>query len=395
MVVLNTATTRSINDAGSKLDEIIYLDFQATTPLDPQVKEGMIPWMSGAWNPHAVEHRIGRAAAEAVEEAREKVAGLLGCRHTEIIFTSGATEASNIVLRGLTNSGDRFAISQLEHASVMATAEFLTSEGSLLHRLDVDEEGILDVGELEKCLEAQPALVSVVAVSSEIGVVQPIEHISILCADSGVPFHSDMTQAVGRIPSAIENSPVTYASISSHKIYGPQGIGALFIRDGAKKPRPLSTGGGQEKGLRSGTLPVASCVGFGIACELAKFTLERDYEHTKKLSHIMLDGLQSLDGWQVNGSIEQRIPHNLSVAFEDVDAELLLTMLPELALATGSACSAGSLKDSVTLKAIGLSDELASGTVRIGFGRTTTVEDVQTAAALLCERVRLIRGIGA
>ena len=224
---------------------------------------------------------------------------------------------------------------------------------------------------------------------------QPIEHISILCADSGVPFHSDMTQAVGRVPSTIENSPVTYASISSHKIYGPQGIGALFIRDGAKKPRPLSTGGGQEKGLRSGTLPVASCVGFGIACELAKFTLERDYEHTKKLSQIMLDGLQSLDGWQVNGSIEQRIPHNLSVAFEDVDAELLLTMLPELALATGSACSAGSLKDSVALKAIGLSDELASGTVRIGFGRTTTVEDVQTAAALLCERVRLIRGIGA
>ena len=373
----------------------IFLDFQATTPLDPAVLEAMLPWMSGPYNAHATEHRIGRMASDAVEEAREKVAALVGCERSEITFTSGATEASNIVLRGLTCSGDGLAISALEHASVAETAHTLEAEGRYVCRLGVNESGILDLDALQTALASRPALVSITAVNNEIGTVQPIEEAAALCAENGVPLHSDMTQAVGRIPSKLQNSPVMYASISSHKIYGPQGIGALFIRNGAALPRPLATGGGQENGLRPGTLPVASCIGFGVACDLAVAQHERDFEHAVNLSQTMLEALANLDGWQVNGSLEERIPHNLSIAFEGVDADVLLASMPELALATGSACSSGSLKGSETLRAIGLAEDLAGGTVRIGFGRTTTLDEVQVAAALLCDRVGMLRRMAA
>ena len=373
----------------------IFLDFQATTPLDPAVLEAMLPWMSGPYNAHATEHRIGRTASAAVEEAREKVATLLGCERSEVTFTSGATEASNIVLRGLTRSGDELAISALEHASVAETAHTLEAEGRDVCRLGVNEGGILDLDALQTALASRPALVSITAVNNEIGTVQPIEEIAALCAENDVPLHSDMTQAVGRIPSKIQNSPMMYASISSHKIYGPQGIGALFIRNGATMPRPLATGGGQENGLRPGTLPVASCIGFGVACDLAVARRERDFEHAVNLSQAMLEALACLDRWQVNGSLEERIPHNLSIAFEGVDADVLLASMPELALATGSACSSGALKGSETLRAIGLAEDLASGTVRIGFGRTTTLDEAQVAAALICDRVGVLRRMAA
>ena len=376
-------------------DETIFLDFQATTPLEPAVLEAMLPWMSGAYNAHATEHRIGRMASHAVEEAREKVAALLGCESSEITFTSGATEASNIVLRGLTRSGDGLAISALEHASVMETAYSLEAEGRSVRCLGVSEEGILDLDALQSALASRLALMSLTAVNNEIGTVQPIEEVAGLCTENGVPLHSDMAQAVGRIPLVLRNSSITYASISSHKIYGPQGVGALFVRSGAVMPRPLATGGGQEKGLRPGTLPVATCVGFGVASDLAITERERDAEHTRNLSRAMLDALAELDGWQVNGSLEERIPHNLSIAFEGVDADVLLASMPELALATGAACSAGALKGSETLRAIGLPDALAGGTVRMGFGRTTTLDEVRTAADLLCERVRWLRRVAA
>ena len=356
------------------------------------VLEAMLPWMSGAYNAHATEHRIGRDAADAVECARGKVAALLGCNHSEIIFTSGATEASNIVLRGLTGCGDLLVISRLEHASVMETAHALEDEGGAVRRLEVSEDGLLDLDDLEDALSAQPKLVSITAVNNEIGTVQPIEEGAILCTEQGVLFHSDVTQAVGRIPLDLHNSSVLYASLSSHKIYGPQGVGALFIRNGAALPRPLSSGGGQENGLRPGTLPVAICVGFGVACELALAQRECDFIHATNLSRVLQESLGNLEGWHINGSLEERIPHNLSIAFEDVDAEILLASIPELALATGSACSAGALEVSETLRAIGLSDDLADGTIRISFGRTTTVDEVRIAAGLLCERIRSLRG---
>lgn len=368
--------------------ETIFLDFQATTPLDPAVLEAMLPWMHGAYNPHATEHRLGRLASDAVEGAREKVAALLGCDHSEVTFTSGATEASNIVLRGVTRSGDRIAISALEHPSVMETAVALESEGRVVSRLGVSDDGILDLGALEEALPSKPAIVSITAVNNEIGTVQPIEEVAGLCSGRNVPLHTDLTQAAGRLPLSLRSLPVMYASISSHKIYGPQGVGALFTRNGAPIPRPLSTGGGQERGLRPGTLPVANCVGFGAACDLALVQRARDFEHARTLGRIMLDEFEDLEGWQVNGSLEERIPHNLSIAFEDVDADALLASVPELALATGSACSAGSLKGSETLRAIGLPEELIQGTVRIGFGRTTTGDEVRAAARLLRARVR-------
>lgn len=371
--------------------ETIFLDFQATTPLDPTVLEAMLPWMNGAWNAHAIEHRIGRAAHNAVEEAREKVAALLECDSSEITFTSGATEASNIILRGLTRPGDELAISAVEHASVVETAHALETEGRTVRLIGVSDDGVLDLSDLEDVLASRPTLVSIIAVNNEIGTVQPIEEAAVLFAESGVPLHSDMTQAAGRIPLTLRSSRVMYASISSHKIYGPQGIGAIFVRNGAVKPQPLTTGGGQEGGLRPGTLPVANCVGFGVACDLAVAQRERDFEHARNLSRVMLDGLAGLEGWQVNGSLDERIPHNLNIAFDGVDAEVLLGSLPELALATGSACSAGSPKRSETLQAIGLPDDLADGSVRIGFGRTTTADEVRTAAGLLRKQVNLLR----
>lgn len=372
-------------------DDTIYLDFQATTPLDPAVLEAMLPWMAGAWNAHATEHRLGREAADAVENAREKVAYLLGCGPSEIAFTSGATEASNIVLRGLTQPGDRLAISTLEHASVVETANALEAGGREVRRVVSTEDGIVDLEALEAAVDAGPALVSITAVNNEIGTAQPIGEAAALCAESGVALHSDMTQAAGRLPISLRDVPVAYASISAHKIYGPQGVGAIFMREGAKKPAPMSTGGGQELGVRPGTLPVAACVGFGAACELAVERRERDFGRARELFRSMLDLLADLDGWQVNGSLGKRIPHNLSIAFEGVDAEALLASLPELALSTGSACSAGSLARSETLKAIGLPDDLADGTVRIGFGRTTMPDDIRIAAGLLRERVTALR----
>ena len=371
--------------------EVIFLDFQATTPLDPRVLEAMLPWMDGPYNAHATEHRIGRKAFDAVEEARSRVAALLGCEPSEIIFTSGATEASNIVLRGLTFVGANIAISTVEHASVMQTAYALESEGRTVRQVGVSGEGILLIEELQSELASSPTLVSIMAVNNEIGTIQPIEEAACICTEQDVFLHSDLTQAVGRTPLNLSNSFVSYASISSHKIYGPQGVGALFIRRGAAVPRPVSTGGGQESGLRPGTLPVASCVGFGVACEIAMDQRECDWEHAERLSTIMLDLLAGLDGWQVNGSLEERIPHNLSITFSDVDAEVLLASMPELAMSTGSACSAGSLKQSDTLRAIGLPDDLAQGTIRVGFGRTTTLDEVEFATALLCDRVRSLR----
>ena len=384
----SAATEKSAADACGRT---IFLDFQATTPLDPRVLDAMLPWLKGAHNAHAVEHGPGRAAARAVDDARERVATLLGCRPREITFTSGATEASNIVLRGLTAPGDALAISAIEHASVMATADALQAQGRSVSRVRVNEDGVLDLDALGEALTAPTRLVSIMAVNNEIGTVQPIEEAAGLCAERGAPLHSDVTQAAGRVPVRLGGSPVAYASMSAHKIYGPQGVGALFVGDGTAVPRPLATGGAQENGLRAGTLPVASCVGFGVACELAIAQRQRDFEHAAYLRRTMLEGLSGLDGWQVNGALEERVPHNLSIAFDGVDADVLLESLPQLALATGSACSGGALKESETLKAIGLPRSLAEGTVRIGFGRTTTVDEVRTAAALIRERVELLR----
>ena len=371
--------------------EPIYLDFQATTPLDPAVLDAMLPWLKCPYNAHAEEHAIGRRAADAIEQARQSVSSLIGCRPSEITFTSGATEASNIVLRGLARPGTQIAVSQLEHASVAETADALFADGVTVTRIQATEAGTIDISCLDDVLCSEIALVSIVAVNNEIGTVQPVAEAASVCANHGVPLHSDITQAVGRIPLALGNWSVAYASMSAHKLYGPQGVGALYADQNAPQLPPLCTGGAQERGLRPGTLPVASCVGFGVACELALEQLEHDARHARNLARTMLEGLAGLEGWQVNGSLDERIPHNLSIAFDDIDAEVLLASTPELALSTGSACSSGSLRTSTTLEALGLPDDLARGTVRIGFGRTTTLDEVRTAASILQTRVALLR----
>ena len=290
------------------LPDTVYLDFQATTPLDPAVLDAMLPWLAGAYNAHASEHSIGQQAAAAIEAARQSVADLLGCHYSEVTFTSGATEASNIVLRGLIRPDDSLAISSLEHASVAETANVLASTGADLHHLDTNEDGILEVSHLEDLLDNHLNLVSITAVNNEIGTIQPIAAAAALCAERGVPLHTDITQAVGRLPIALADVPIAYASMSSHKIYGPQGIGALYIRQGAPKPAALFAGGDQEHGLRPGTLPVAACVGFGAACDLAASRRRKDACQARSLAHAFLRRLADLDGWQVNGSLDEPNP---------------------------------------------------------------------------------------
>lgn len=388
---INSISAVSVAHELPSCSDTIFLDFQATTPLDPVVFDAMLPWLKGPWNSHAVEHHMGRIADRAVKNSRTSVANLLGCEPDEITFTSGATEASNMVLRGITNSGDGLVISAIEHASVAQTALVLQDKGRIVRQLAVGTDGILDLYALESALSTRPALVSIMAVNNEIGTIQPIDEAAALCEEYEVPLHTDITQAVGRIPLTMRETSASYASISAHKIYGPQGIGALFVRRGAIRPKPITSGGGQEKGLRPGTLSVANCVGFGVACDQAVTLREEERNHVEQLSGVVLEILSELDGWHVNGSLEDRIPHNLSIAFEGVEADVLLATTPELALATGSACAGGALVESDTLKAIGLPQNLAEGTVRIGFGRTTTIENAQTAARLLCERVRSLR----
>ncbi len=372
---------------------VIYLDNQASTRPDPRVVEAMAPWLDVAANPHATEHATGRAAATAVEQARERVATLLGCNPTEITFTSGATEASNIVLRGLLHRDDRLIISAIEHPSIAAAAQALMAEGVNVTTIGVDADGLLDLEALETAMGDGAALVSIMQVNNEIGTIQPISDIAAMCTMRDTPFHCDLTQGVGRAPSPLRDRQVAYASLSAHKIHGPQGIGALYLRSGSQRPSAIHHGGGQERGLRPGTLPVAACVGFGKACEIALDRHSEDHAHALSLQRAALAVLSALEGWHVNGSLDQRVPHNLSLTFAGVEAEALLAMLPGFALATGSACSGGAAGSSPTLQALGLDPEAIAATVRMGFGRDTTRDDVVKATRAIADAVGQLRGV--
>ena len=353
----------------------------------------MAPWLEVAANPHATEHATGRAAAAAVEQARERVATMLGCDPAEITFTSGATEASNIVLRGLLGSGDRLVISTIEHPSVAGPARALASQGVDVTTVGVDADGLLDLEALEVALVEGVALTSVMQVNNEIGTIQPIADVAALCAMVDTPLHCDLTQGAGRMPSPLRDRQVGYASLSAHKIHGPQGIGALYVRSGVRRPAALHDGGGQERGLRPGTLPVAACVGFGKACEIALERQSDDHIHAVSLQRAALAVLSALEGWHINGSLDQRVPHNLSLTFAGVEADALLAMLPGFALATGSACSGGAPGSSPTLQALGLDREAIAATVRMGFGRDTSRDEVVRATSAIADAVAQLRGL--
>ena len=368
----------------------IYLDNQATTPLDPRVLEAMMPYFTTKFgNPHSRSHSYGWEAENAVELAREKVASLIGAEAKEIIFTSGATESNNLALKGVAKFyGDKknhIITIVTEHKCVLDTCRHLEQEGFNVTYLPVMANGIVDLEILEKAITDQTMLVSVMAVNNEIGVIQPLKEIGRICRARNVFFHSDIAQAFGKIPIDVNEFNIDLASISGHKIYGPKGVGALYVR---KKPRirllPLFNGGGQERGVRSGTVAPALVVGFGKASEIAAAEMEKDYQHAQKLFDQFYKKI-TLEAPEVylNGDKNQRYPGNINLSFAYIEGESMILAIKDLAVSSGSACTSSSLEPSYVLRAMGVGDALAHTSIRFGFGRFTTEEEVDYAVKLL------------
>ncbi|PPQ26830.1 cysteine desulfurase family protein [Rhodopila globiformis] len=371
----------------------VYLDNQATTRCDPRVVQAMLPFFSEDYgNPHSVEHVVGRKAEDAVEHARARVATLLGADAKEIIFTSGATEANNIAIKGaarfaagMDDPRRRIITLATEHKCVLEAVADMTAEGFEPVILPVRPDGLLDPDELRRALLVPTLLVSVMAVNNETGVIQDIPGLAAIAKQAGALFHTDLAQAVGKIPVELNNWKVDLASVSGHKLYGPKGVGALYVR---RRPRvrlaPLFSGGGQERGLRSGTLPTPLIVGLGTACDLAAAGMEDEAERTADLRQRLLDRLATdIPGLRVNGSWQARIAGNLNLTFPAATAVDLMRAVPDLCVSTGSACSSAEVEPSYVLRAMGLSDRAAASTLRIGIGRFTSAADIDYAAAAL------------
>ncbi|KAI1823406.1 cysteine desulfurase [Xylaria intraflava] len=377
----------------------IYLDMQATTPVDPRVLDAMLPFFVGVYgNPHSRTHAYGWESEKAVEEAREHVANLIGADPKEIIFTSGATESNNMSIKGVARffgrSGKKKHIvtSQTEHKCVLDSCRHLQDEGFEVTYLPVQSNGLINMAELEAAIRPDTALVSIMTVNNEIGVIQPVEEIGKLCRQKKVFFHTDAAQAVGKIPLDVNAMNIDLMSISSHKIYGPKGIGACYVR---RRPRvrldPIISGGGQERGLRSGTLAPPLVVGFGEACRIAKAEMQYDSKYIKSLSDRLLNGLLSMEHTSQNGDAKNFYPGCVNVSFAYVEGESLLMALKDIALSSGSACTSASLEPSYVLRALGNSDESAHSSIRFGIGRFTSVEEIDYVLKAVQERVTFLR----
>ncbi|KAI5462613.1 pyridoxal phosphate-dependent transferase [Mariannaea sp. PMI_226] len=377
----------------------IYLDMQATTPVDPRVLDAMMPFYTGVYgNPHSRTHSYGWESEKAVEEAREHIANLIGADSKEIIFTSGATESNNMSIKGVARffgrSGKKKHIitTQTEHKCVLDSCRHLQDEGFEVTYLPVQGNGLIKMEDLEAAIKPETALVSVMAVNNEIGVIQPIEEIGKLCRKKKVFFHTDAAQAVGKIPMDVNAMNIDLMSISSHKIYGPKGIGACYVR---RRPRvrldPLITGGGQERGLRSGTLAPPLVAGFGEACRIAKEEMEYDSKRVKSLSDRLLNGLLAMEHTTQNGDPKAFYPGCVNVSFAYVEGESLLMALKDIALSSGSACTSASLEPSYVLRALGNSDESAHSSIRFGIGRFTTDAEIDYVLKAVEERVTFLR----
>jgi cysteine desulfurase len=381
----------------------IYLDFQSTTPLDPRVLDAMMPYLVGAaGNPHSTSHLHGQAASRAVEAARAEVAALIGAQPDEIVFTSGATEADNMLIRGAAlrgREGGRNAIVTCvtEHQAVLEVAKRLSHSGHELRLVSVDASGTIDLRELGAAVTEDVSVVSVMAANNEIGVLQPLTEIGDLCRRTGALFHSDAAQAVGKVPFDMGTNHVDLASLSAHKLYGPMGIGAAVVSRGVRRRiDALIHGGGQQNGLRSGTLPVALCVGFGAACRIAAEVQQSEAASLQIMSCTFLRALADRGVlFAVNGTLDARLPGNLNIRFVGVDAEaLLMRVRPYLSISSGSACTAESLDPSHVLLALGHGVEAAEESVRIGFGRTTTMVQVHQAAETIARAVAGLARLG-
>ncbi len=382
-----------MTDAPSRPNQPVYLDNQATTRCDPRVVQAMLPYFSEDYgNPHSAEHVMGQRAEAAVEKARAQVAAAIGAEVREVVFTSGATEANNIAIRGAArfaaNMGDprrRIIAVVTEHKCVLESVADLAAEGFEPVFLPVRPDGLLDPDTLREALTTPTLLVSVMAVNNETGVIQDIAGLAAIAKAAGALFHSDLAQAVGKIAIDLTAWKVDLASISGHKLYGPKGVGALFVR---RRPRvrllPLFSGGGQERGLRSGTLPTPLIVGLGEACRLATAELTADAERIAMLRCGLWDRLRrDIPGIRLNGSETARIAGNLNVTFPRATASELMHAVPDLCVSTGSACSSAEVEPSYVLRALGLSGQQAARTLRIGIGRFTSAADIDYAAAAL------------
>lgn len=378
----------------------IYLDNHATTPCDPRVVEVMLPYFTEHFgNAGSRNHAFGWEAQEAIEKARGQVADLLGADAKEIIFTSGATESDNLALLGVAHfykeKGKHIITSNIEHKAILDCAHALEKEGYTFTYLPVNEEGLLTAEQVKAAIRPDTILCSIMWANNEIGVVQPIKEIGAVCRAAGVVFHTDAVQGLGRIPFDVNDMNVDLASISAHKIYGPKGIGALYVRRARPRIRlePMFYGGGQERGLRSGTQPVQQIVGLGKAAELAKEALTNgEIEKTKALRDRLWTGLQAnLDELYLNGSWEHRLPNNLNVSFAYCEGEAIMMAIKNLAVSSGSACTSSSLEPSYVLRALGVSVELAHTSIRFGIGRFTTEEEVDYAIKLMTEKITWLR----
>ncbi|KAF2350653.1 Cysteine desulfurase IscS, partial [Trinorchestia longiramus] len=378
--------------------QALYLDAQATTALDPRVLDKMMPYLTHQYgNPHSRTHSYGWETEAAVEKAREQVAELVGADKREIVFTSGATESNNISIKGVARfyrAKKRHVITlQTEHKCVLDSCRALEHEGYDVTYLPVLPTGLVDVNELAKALRPDTALVSIMAVNNEIGVKQPIGEIGALCRAKKVFFHTDAAQAVGKIPIDVNELNIDLMSISGHKIYGPKGVGCLYVR---RKPRvrveALLSGGGQERGMRSGTLPAPLVVGLGAACELARQEMDYDYRHVTKLSRRLIEGVSSqLTHVVHNGHPDHIYPGCVNLSFAFVEGESLLMALKDVALSSGSACTSASLEPSYVLRAIGAEEDLAHSSIRFGLGRFTTEAEVDYTVQRIVKHVLRLR----
>ena len=375
-----------------------YLDYQATTPIDPQVRNAMMPFFGELFgNPHSSDHRFGLEASRAIRDARASVAVLINADDDEIVFTSGATESCNLALRGIANrsgNGRRNRIVTLatEHPAVLETVLDLGRSGLDAVALPVGADGILNLAHLDKVLDERTLIVSVMVANNEIGVLQPIAEIAARCHAAGALFHTDATQGAGRIPMDVDEWQVDLLTLSSHKVYGPKGVGALYVRSGIQI-KPIITGGSQERGLRGGTLPPALIAGFGAACDLAAARLEKDQAHIEALTKRLYAGLRR-DNPNVLlfGHAEKRVLGNLNIGFPGLPAEeVIRNTADRIAVSTGSACASATSEPSKVLLALGLDPQTAATGIRISLGRFSTEEDVDTAIAALSKFASLPR----
>jgi cysteine desulfurase len=376
----------------------IYLDHHATTPVDARVLEAMLPFFSTDFgNAASSTHQWGWRAHQAVDQARQDVARLLGATAREVVFTSGATESNNTALHGAAAAAPsdrrRLVISSIEHKSVLEPARRLAASGWDLQVVPVLRDGLVDMEALDRAIDKTTALVSVMAANNEIGVLQPVAAIGALARERGALFHVDAAQAAGKVPIDVTSSCIDLLSFTAHKLYGPKGTGALFIRR-RLNIEPLLWGGGHERGMRAGTLNVPGIVGFGVACALARVEMTAEAERVGALRDRLLHGLQaSLGGVVVNGSLTRRLPNNLHVSFEDVDGESLMIGIGDIAVSSGSACSSASAEPSHVLAALAGGAPVASATVRFGLGRSTTAEEIDYTIEKFVTVVRHLRAV--